>query len=278
MLRSRREAEKSEEYKARNTKPWVSFEYSEVVSRAAEEYTPKIFAMFQEQYSRIQEYQIDQNMQVVDSGILTCSVYKPIDGDRVDVRVVRADTQSRKVSCICKYWDTMGLLCRHSLLVMSVQGTFGNIKFKTLPDFYIKKRWTRKARAGHADISYTLPMTSTQDEEERYISLFSKFGFIVRTAYREEVLAILLGKHADALSKALEKGFDVLTYMLRKGIILNIVEDAGGDPTTENTTGANNQNKAPQIATKFPRKSKPSKNAPRFRVDNEIHCSKEKRK
>ncbi|CAN1294911.1 hypothetical protein LINPERPRIM_LOCUS22641, partial [Linum perenne] len=114
------EAVKLEEYRAGNTKPWVTLEYSEVVQRAAVEYTPKIFAMFQEQYLRIQEYQIDQNTQVIDSSSVTCSVYKFIDrGRSIDVRVVQADTQSGK-------------------------GTFGNIKLKTLAVFYIKKRWARQ--------------------------------------------------------------------------------------------------------------------------------------
>ncbi|CAN0883745.1 hypothetical protein LINGRAHAP2_LOCUS14626 [Linum grandiflorum] len=58
MLSSRREAEKLEEFKARNTQPYVALKYSDVIKKAAFVYTPKIFAMFQEQFARIQEYDL----------------------------------------------------------------------------------------------------------------------------------------------------------------------------------------------------------------------------
>ncbi|CAN0884289.1 hypothetical protein LINGRAHAP2_LOCUS14796 [Linum grandiflorum] len=45
MLRIRRESKKLE-YKARNTQPYVAFEYSDVVKKAVSLYTPEIFAIF----------------------------------------------------------------------------------------------------------------------------------------------------------------------------------------------------------------------------------------
>ncbi|CAN1156658.1 hypothetical protein LINPERHAP2_LOCUS21072 [Linum perenne] len=48
MVDSRRRAEQGAEYAARNSVPANNFAYSPVVSRAATEYTPTLFAMFQE--------------------------------------------------------------------------------------------------------------------------------------------------------------------------------------------------------------------------------------
>ncbi|CAN1824340.1 hypothetical protein LINPERHAP1_LOCUS30737 [Linum perenne] len=101
MLRSRREAEQNEEFKSRNSKSWVAFDYSEIVQRAAVVYTPKIFAMFQEQYRRIQEYNMDTACQTTVGTVITITVYKPDGNDRLDDRVVTANTYTEEVSCVC---------------------------------------------------------------------------------------------------------------------------------------------------------------------------------
>ncbi|CAN1154170.1 hypothetical protein LINPERHAP2_LOCUS19856, partial [Linum perenne] len=49
-------AEREAEYAARNSEPLNNFEYSDVVNKVDAQYTPKMFAIFQEQYARIQEY------------------------------------------------------------------------------------------------------------------------------------------------------------------------------------------------------------------------------
>ncbi|CAN1290787.1 hypothetical protein LINPERPRIM_LOCUS20855 [Linum perenne] len=59
MVESRRRAEREAEYADRNTKLYNNFEYSVVVNKAAVEYTPKMFAIFQEQYARVHEYQFE---------------------------------------------------------------------------------------------------------------------------------------------------------------------------------------------------------------------------
>ncbi|CAN1347121.1 hypothetical protein LINPERPRIM_LOCUS40989 [Linum perenne] len=42
-----------------------------------------------------------------------------------------------------QWWDTIAILCRHSLTIMHMIAMFGNEKFKTLDQRYIKDRWTR---------------------------------------------------------------------------------------------------------------------------------------
>ncbi|CAN1327825.1 Protein FAR-RED IMPAIRED RESPONSE 1 [Linum perenne] len=104
--------------------------------------------MFQEQYGRIQEYITDTAGQTTIGTVITITVYKPDGNERLDGRVVTANTHTGEVSCVCKYWDTMGLLCRHCLLVMFMQGCNGHVVFRGLQERYIMKRWTRLARSG----------------------------------------------------------------------------------------------------------------------------------
>ncbi|CAN1849958.1 hypothetical protein LINPERHAP1_LOCUS39611 [Linum perenne] len=52
--------------------------------------------------------------------------------ERLDDRVVKVEPGDGIVSCDCRWWDTIAILCRHSLTVMHMFATFGNEKFKTL--------------------------------------------------------------------------------------------------------------------------------------------------
>ncbi|CAN0838349.1 hypothetical protein LINGRAHAP2_LOCUS2110 [Linum grandiflorum] len=89
MVRSRREAEKQEEFRARNTKPWNSFEYSDVVNKAGQIYTPRLFAMFHEQYARIMEYEIRLGTAAPNSDSISYVIFKKHSGDCIDDRLVK---------------------------------------------------------------------------------------------------------------------------------------------------------------------------------------------
>ncbi|CAN1301925.1 Protein FAR-RED IMPAIRED RESPONSE 1 [Linum perenne] len=136
--------------------------------------------MFQEQYGRIQEYNMDTAGQTTVGTIITIIVYKPDGNDRLDDRVVMANTYTGEVSCVCKYWDTMGLLCRHCLIVMFVQGCNGHVDFRGLQERYINKRWTRLARSGFFRVLAGIPRSISQVESERYITLHALFSAVVR--------------------------------------------------------------------------------------------------
>ncbi|CAN1144476.1 hypothetical protein LINPERHAP2_LOCUS14121, partial [Linum perenne] len=84
MVDSRRRAEQGAEYAARNSVPSINFSYSPVVSRAATEYTPTLFAMFQEQYGRIMEYRLELVQGSASSTTVSFIAYKMHDGQRLD--------------------------------------------------------------------------------------------------------------------------------------------------------------------------------------------------
>ncbi|CAN0859132.1 hypothetical protein LINGRAHAP2_LOCUS7580 [Linum grandiflorum] len=85
--------------------------------------------MFQEQFARIQEYELRPGKPIVEPNSLSYVVFKTYRGDRVDDRVVTVNTAMGYVNCVCKWWDTIGLLCRHCLKVMDVSGSFGHHVF-----------------------------------------------------------------------------------------------------------------------------------------------------
>ncbi|CAN1257025.1 hypothetical protein LINPERPRIM_LOCUS9498 [Linum perenne] len=229
--------------------------------------------MFQEQYSRTQEYCTDTTRD--DSTTISVStVYKLVHGDKLDARIVTANVSNGDVTCTCRYWETMGLLCRHCLLVMFVHGSGGHSVFQHLDDRYIKKRWTRSARAGYVTITASVPRSVSQREEERYVMLYAKFGAVIRIMYKEEVLGRLLELHADMMVAAANRSVDELADLLQQGLTLTV--PAVPVPEVQGCTP--DVTRMPEIAVKFPKAPKPSKNTPRFKVGHEIRRSKEKNK
>ncbi|CAN0859230.1 Protein FAR1-RELATED SEQUENCE 5 [Linum grandiflorum] len=279
MLRSRRAAEKSEEFKARNTQPYVAFEYSDVVKKAAPVYTPKIFAMFQEQFARIQEYELRPGKSIAEPNSLSYVVFKTYRGDRVDDRVVTVNTATGYVNCVCKWWDTIGLLCRHCLKVMVVLGSFGHHVFQSLNDRYVVKRWTRVAKVGYASNVATLLRSKGEEDEERYIHLYAKFGRIVRAVYSEEGLYKYIDIMADNIIDRVDLGIDALAALFGQEMVLTVPPDnnlllcAGGDSNGGRGMALPSDTPADpkDIAVKFPKQPKPRKNTLRYKTDSEIY-------
>ncbi|CAN1313693.1 hypothetical protein LINPERPRIM_LOCUS29034 [Linum perenne] len=237
--------------------------------------------MFQEQYGRIQEYITDTAGQTMIGTVLTITVYKPDGNERLDGRVVTANIHTGEVSCVCKYWDTMGLLCRHCLLVMFVQGCNGHVVFRGLQERYIKKRWTRLARSGFFRVLAGIPRSLGQVESERYITLHALFSAVVRISFREEILCRLLSKHAEMLLSYANKGVEDLTNLLQNGFTIQVQpldQSSDQENTTSSTPMTGEQPRRAEIAVKFPRMPKSSKNTQRYKVNTEVRRSKEKNK
>ncbi|CAN0838684.1 Protein FAR1-RELATED SEQUENCE 5 [Linum grandiflorum] len=279
LLQSRRRAERDADFAARNTRPCNNFEYSNIVNKAALQYTPKMFAIFQEQYGRVQEYKLQPLVSDMDNGLYSFVVYKLHNDERLDDRVVTSDVSAEEIRCDCKWWDTMGILCRHSLTVMHIQATFGHDKFSTLPDAYILSRWTRGERSAYAYLYVARPLTrEEEEEEERYVRLHGKFGAIVKAVYRIEELQQFINTAADTLATQVQHAlsvYDARTAPLRAqhevpqtGVVPNSTSNPSQEPV-EVTASAQTAKKAGKsIATKFPRQTKPSKNSKRYKANN----------
>ncbi|CAN0858004.1 hypothetical protein LINGRAHAP2_LOCUS7034 [Linum grandiflorum] len=138
----------------------------------------------------------------MDNGLYSFVVYKLHKDECLDDRVVTSDVSAREIRCDYKWWDTMGIVCRH--FVMHIQATFGHDKFRTLPKAYILSQWTRGARTAYAYFYVARPLTREEEEEERYVCLHEKFGSIVRAVYRIEELQEFINTDANTLAKQVQ--------------------------------------------------------------------------
>ena len=66
--------------------------------------------------------------------------YSLIEEDHQRVRTVQFNSSNNDVTCSCKMFDSLGLLCRHALQVINVKN------ITQVPTQYILKRWTKYAK------------------------------------------------------------------------------------------------------------------------------------
>ncbi|CAN1811883.1 hypothetical protein LINPERHAP1_LOCUS26362 [Linum perenne] len=273
MVESRRRAEREAEYASRNSQPLNNYEYSAVCKKAAAQYTPKMFAIFHEQYARIQEYELEPitSGEVSDSSPRQVSYlcYKMHGNERLDDRVVKVEPGDGIVSCDCRWWDTIAILCRHSLTFMHMLGTFGNAKFKTLDQRYIKDRWTRSAKRNLVSLIIPRPLTRGEESEQRYTRIFAKFGFIIRAALPILEVSEMVEAAGDALAEQVKQALAL--YEAPRGGVNTFSAEIEATPIATSRIGK-------KVATKFPKQPKPSKNSKRMKGIVELSRMKERNK
>ncbi|CAN1823909.1 hypothetical protein LINPERHAP1_LOCUS30567 [Linum perenne] len=187
----------------------------------------------------------------------------------MDDRVVKVEPGDGIVSCDCRWWDTIAILCRHSLTVMHILGTFGNAKFKTLDHRYIKDRWTRSAKCNLVLLIIPRPLTRGEESEQRYTRMFAKFGFIIRAALPILEVSKMVDAAGDALAEQVKQALAL--YEAPRGGVNTF--SAGNEPTPPATSRIGKT-----VATKFPKQPKPSKNSKRRKGIVELSRMKERNK
>ncbi|KAI9115201.1 hypothetical protein K1719_013520 [Acacia pycnantha] len=109
---------------------------SPMEQQAANLYTKKIFAKFQEELVETFAYTADN----IDSdGVVSKYRVAKYEHDH-KAYMVTLDASELKANCSCQMFEYSGILCRHILTVFTVTNVL------TLPPRYILKRWTRNAK------------------------------------------------------------------------------------------------------------------------------------
>ncbi|KAJ0020923.1 hypothetical protein Pint_31621 [Pistacia integerrima] len=111
---------------------------SPMEKQAANFYTRKIFAKFQEEL--VETFVYTANRIEGDATISTFRVAKFEDDNKA--YIVALNYPEMRANCSCQMFEYSGILCRHVLTVFTVTNVL------TLPSHYILRRWTRNAKAG----------------------------------------------------------------------------------------------------------------------------------
>ncbi|KAK2994008.1 hypothetical protein RJ640_005880 [Escallonia rubra] len=139
VVSEKRYREVEAEYNAKEKMPRVKFSCLPLLKQARKIYTPEIFELFQKQWEKSLLALVGNKQ---DKGRL--EEYLIVSCDEEGEYVVTHDEENATLSCSCRKFETVGILCGHALKVLDVLGV------KYIPETYILKRWTRGARDGCA--------------------------------------------------------------------------------------------------------------------------------
>ncbi|XP_038980146.1 protein FAR1-RELATED SEQUENCE 9-like isoform X2 [Phoenix dactylifera] len=129
-----RDEELLEDYESRHTKP-VLFVEIPMLIEAAESYTRMVYEDFEYEYKS----QLACLCEPVgmDGTVYTFRVYMP---QKQCYGLVEFNPSDVIVTCSCKKFESMGILCMHALKVLN------NNNILDLPSQYILRRWTKDAK------------------------------------------------------------------------------------------------------------------------------------
>ncbi|KAK2991313.1 hypothetical protein RJ640_024578 [Escallonia rubra] len=150
--------------------------------------------------------------------------YLIVSCDEEGEHVVTHDEENATLSCSCRKFETVGILCGHALKVLDVLGV------KYILETYILKRWTRGARDGCAleDDGLDIHRSEGSDISDWYRELWPdavKDGYLIYKSRMKE-----LDKEIEELRK---KHFECMDHgcepIGNKGVNTNAIESLVGN-------------------------------------------------
>nr|XP_027109039.1 protein FAR1-RELATED SEQUENCE 5-like [Coffea arabica] len=125
------------EYEMRQKLPMVRLRQTPMLVHASETYSPTVFVAFKNEYG---ESTVMVILRQQDAAMIVEFAIMSYDGGSEKIVVFNRNDLS--VRCSCKKYENEGILCGHALKV------FDTVGIKIIPPEYIKRRWTKRARAG----------------------------------------------------------------------------------------------------------------------------------
>lgn len=175
---------------------------SPMEKQAANFYTRKIFAKFQEEL--VETFVYTANRIEGDGAIGTFRVAKFEDDNKA--YIVTLNYPEVRANCSCQMFEYSGILCRHVLTVFTVTNVL------TLPPHYILKRWTRNAKTGPGIDDRSSDLHGQETLTMRYNNLcreaikYAEDGAIAVETYNVAISALREGgKKAAAVKKTVAK-------------------------------------------------------------------------
>ncbi|KAL9370464.1 hypothetical protein Peur_035604 [Populus x canadensis] len=175
---------------------------SPMEKQAANLYTRKIFAKFQEEL--VETFVYTANRIEGDAAISTFRVAKFEDDQRA--YMVSLNYPEMRANCSCQMFEYSGILCRHVLTVFTVTNVL------TLPPHYILKRWTRNAKTGAGTDDRGVDLPGQESLTLRYNNLcreaikYAEEGAIAVETYNAAMGALREGgKKVAAVKKNVAK-------------------------------------------------------------------------
>lgn len=164
---------------------------SPMEQQAANIYTKKIFAKFQEELVETFVYTANN---IEGDGVVTKCKYRVAKYEHDHkAYTVTLDVTELKANCSCQMFEYSGILCRHILTVFTVTNVL------TLPLHYILKRWTRNAK-------FSIQSDDQIPDPHGIETLTSRFNSLCRAAIKFAEEGAIAVETYNAAINALREG------------------------------------------------------------------------
>ena len=101
-------------------------------------------------------------------GTVTTYIVGRATKEQIKWRTVSYDSDGVVVSCECKHFEHVGLLCRHALCIMWKKHV------AQIPSRYIMKRWTMESRHRFVDVDKSINVGDSEVDSELHWALRNK--------------------------------------------------------------------------------------------------------
>lgn len=170
---------------------------SGILGHTAQGYACKIFRLFDYEFL----YSLAIEWKQVDCQD-TINVFEVKEEDSERVHIVHFDHFNSNISCSCKKFELLGILCCHTLQVF-------NLKILTkIPSQYILKRWTKEAKKGM--MAYKQDNHSSGNAKEAEIvwrnSMLRIANTIISKSQGDDSLKSICQKILLGLDEKIERG------------------------------------------------------------------------
>lgn len=136
LLDERRYKELQCDFEMSQSTPYLRVQWK-LLKHAASLYTPAVFKVLEKEMVEILDLEI-----LVNHVNGTSTEYRISDSDRHRMCTISFDDSNCNISCSCRMFESEGIFCRHVLKVLETRNV------KNVPEQYIMKRWTKKAKEG----------------------------------------------------------------------------------------------------------------------------------
>ncbi|XP_058201082.1 protein FAR1-RELATED SEQUENCE 5-like [Rhododendron vialii] len=133
-----REVEVIKDFKCASGNPCISSRECAILKHACMVYTHKMFAKFQDEFTQTTSISV---LRCMPNGAFQTYTMRRQGGNRE--YIVEFNPIDRSISCCCKRFESLGLLCCHVLRVLNLNDV------NEIPEQYILKRWTKDVKQGY---------------------------------------------------------------------------------------------------------------------------------
>ncbi|KAK9274132.1 hypothetical protein L1049_018946 [Liquidambar formosana] len=178
-------------------KPKTIYTDQDAAMHARDVYTGTIFDMFQDEYEKSLLVIVDecfQTRQIYEYRVSLCGHSRQ--------HTITFTSVDGTISCSCKNFEFVGILCCHALKVLD------DLKMKLMiPERYILKRWTKNARAGFVTDVHGREIQENHNLEvgARYNNLCNMYVKLVGKGAASREACDLLENNASELCAKLEE-------------------------------------------------------------------------